>query len=138
MAQLPGLVGKGKLEYLASTVLSDKFIFLPDSMLTVADSFYVTRSTIGDVEFPQTYNSDVKVKWLPSKDSLLVEMKENPFFIFENGVTFRGHLAVTANGMKGSGTMNWAEASIRSRHFRYTSSTFMSDSSDLVIKNEDA
>lgn len=133
-----GLIGEGKVDYMAGAVLSKEFIFLPDSMLTEADSFYQERKTVRGVEFPSAHNSNVKIKWMASKDSMLVYMKKRPFMMFEDKVNLKGNLLVTDKGLKGSGTMNWSEASIRSKEFFYTSGTFKSDSADVAIKNKDA
>lgn len=58
--------------------------------------------------------------------------------MFEDKVSLKGNLLVTDKGLKGKGTMNWSEASIRSDEFAYTSGTFKADSSDVAIKNKDA
>src|SRR6185369_8981153 len=47
-----GLIGDGKIDYLASTTTSDRFIFLPDSMNTDAKEFKNRKGLFSGVEFP--------------------------------------------------------------------------------------
>ncbi len=133
-----GLIGEGLIDYMAAKISAKEFIFLPDSMMTEADSFYQERKTVKGIEFPSAHNGKVRIKWLPSGDSMLVYMKTRPFLMFEDKVSLKGNLLVTDKGLKGKGTMNWSEASIRSDEFAYTSGTFKADSSDVAIKNKDA
>jgi hypothetical protein len=133
-----GLIGEGMIEYMAAKITAKDFIFLPDSMMTEADSFHQDRKIVKGIEFPSAHNGKVRIKWLPSGDSMLVYMKTRPFLMFEDKVSLKGNLLVTDKGLKGAGTMNWSEASIRSDEFFYTSGTFKADSSDVSIKNKDA
>ncbi len=132
-----GLRGAGKLEYLASTSWAEDFIFMPDSMLTKADSFYIARSTVKGIEFPNAHNGDVKMKWLPKRDSLIVDMGKRPFMMFEDKLTMKGKLIMRDTGLAGMGTMSWDEASVRSNVFEYSSGAFGADSADVVIKNKE-
>lgn len=133
-----GLIGEGKIEYLASSLVAKEMIFLPDSMLTTADTFYTERKIVKGIEFPSSHNSNVKVKWLADRDSMMVYMTKRPFLMYEDKVSLKGHLIMTDKGLRGRGVMNWDEASIRANDFVYTSSTFKSDSSDVAIKNREA
>ncbi|MGB1204216.1 MAG: hypothetical protein ACPG5B_01150 [Chitinophagales bacterium] len=133
-----GLVANGRMDYMAATLLGESFIMMPDSMLAAADSFYQIRKTVQGIEFPHAHNGAVKVKWYPAGDSMMVTMKNKPFDMFEDRVKFKGTILVSGKGSRGSGTMTFDQASIRSKDFVYTSSTFKADSSDVVIKNKDA
>lgn len=137
-----GLLGDGKMEYLAA-VFAKQFVFLPDSMLSKADSFYLDRKTVGGVEFPRATNGAVNVSWIPEGDSMLVYMTDQEFTIFDTNFekeqsSFRGNLLIQSTGLRGSGEMNWKDATIGAKDFAFTNSTFQADSSSVTIKNEDA
>ena len=133
-----GMKSKGRIDYLSSMLESEQFNLLPDSMMAKADTFSMERKKVNNVEFPNAHNGEVGVKWLPQRDSMLVTMRNKKVFsMFEDKVALRGNLLLTSKGLKGNGTMNMAQASIRADEFAYTSSTFQSDSSDVVIKNEE-
>lgn len=133
-----GMKSNGKIDYLSSSFESEEFNLLPDSMMAIVDTFSMVRTKVNNVEFPSVHNGKVTTKWLPKQDSLLVKMRnKKPFKMFEDKVTLRGNLLVSSKGLKGTGTMNMAQASIRADEFNYTSSTFQSDSSDVIIKNEE-
>lgn len=133
-----GLIGEGRIDYAAGGMFSKEFIFLPDSLMAEADSFYLQRKVVKGVEYPEAHNSNVKLRWYPEGDSLLVYMKERPFNMFASKAELKGNLLVTDKGLRGSGTVTLPEATIRSKAFTFTGGTFKSDSSDVVIKNKDA
>lgn len=133
-----GMKSKGQIKYLSSTLESEQFNLLPDSLFAKADTFMMERKKVNEVEFPSAHNGEVGVKWIPKSDSMMVTMRNKiPFKMFEDKVNLKGGLLITSEGLKGNGTMNMAQASIRADEFTYTSSTFQSDSSDVVIKNEE-
>ncbi len=133
-----GLIGNGRVEYLSSTLLSENFIFLPDSMMAAADSFYMVRKKVGAAEFPSAHNGKVNVRWRPNEQGMYVYMTTTPFSMFEDKVTLKGSLLVTDLGLRGKGTINWPDAAMRADAFAFTSGTFKSDSADVQIKNKDA
>lgn len=133
-----GLIGVGNLKYLNTTLNSPNFTFLPDSMMAGVDSMRMTRTTISGVEFPNGTNQKVTARWLPKGDSLIINMVKRPFYMFEDKTRFRGNLVLTKKGLLGGGKMNWKDASISADHFTFTSSAFKSDSSNVIIKNENA
>ena len=133
-----GLTGDGRLDYMAAKMTAKPFTFMPNSMFATANSFYQERKMVKGVDFPEAHNSNVALKWLPKGDSLLVLMKDKPFQMFADKSNLKGHLLLTDKGLKGTGTMNLPEASIRAREFVYAGGSFKSDSADVVIKNQDA
>ncbi|QQS28633.1 MAG: hypothetical protein IPM47_17560 [Sphingobacteriales bacterium] len=133
-----GLIGKGRIEYLSSTSLSENFIFLPDSMMAACDSFYMVRKKIGNAEFPSAHNGKVNIRWRPNTTGMNIYMTDAPFSMFEDKVTLKGSLALAESGLTGKGTINWPDAAMRADALAFTSGTFQSDSADVQIKNKDA
>ncbi|MGB0839304.1 MAG: hypothetical protein ACPGXL_04135 [Chitinophagales bacterium] len=133
-----GLTGNGQVDYLSSMMTSEKYFFLPDSMLAFVDSFNMLQEVVSrDVEYPSAHSSGVSVKWLPKNDRMQLKMKENPFYMFEDRMTLKGSLFLSDKGVRGKGTMNFEQASIRSGDFAYKAAQIKADSSDVVIKNDD-
>lgn len=133
-----GLIGSGRIEYLSSLFTSENFIYLPDSMMAAVDSFNMVRKKVGNAEFPSAHNHKLNVRWKPKADSLRIYMTDTPFAMFEDKVQLKGSLVMGDSGLKGKGTINWPDASLRSETFAFTSGTFKSDSADVQIKNKDA
>lgn len=133
-----GMKGSGQVDYMASSMTSEEYVFLPDSMMAVADTFYQVRSTVKGVEFPSAHNGKVSLRWRVKDKGLYVYMKERPFTMFDEKTNFKGKLIINDQGSFGAGTMNWEDASIRAEDFAFKSATFKSDSADVVIKNKDA
>ena len=68
---LTGRIDLSDRGYLNSTTWSKDFIFLPDSMKTLAKNF--TMAEVNDtIGFPAVHGDSVKEFWLPYKDSLLI------------------------------------------------------------------
>ena len=133
-----GLIGSGRLEYLSSLFTSENFIYLPDSMMAACDSFNMVRKKVGNAEFPSAHNRMLNVRWVPKADSMRIYMTDFPFAMFEDKVQLKGSLVLGDSGLKGRGTINWPDASLRSEAFVFTSGTFKSDSADVQIKNKEA
>ena len=97
-----GLRGDGKLLYLNSTSLSDNFIFFPDSMETVANSF-VTTELSGQVECPTVKGDTVREFWKPYKDILKVTSIKRDIAMYNGESHMAGTLNLTPAGLTGAG-----------------------------------
>lgn len=131
-----GLIGRGKVEYMATTSSSRNIIFLPDSMLANVDRFTIAQTKTG-ANFPEVENDSVFVNWKPGADSMAVNMGKNPFRMFGNIADLSGNLLVSNTGLKGSGLLDWEEATLKSKDFAFGHSSVHADSSRLRIKSID-
>jgi hypothetical protein len=129
-----GLIGSGTLKRLSSATKAEEFKFFPDSLITKATSFDITRDEAG--KFPDLKSQDISIKWLPSKDEWLAEnVKGKNFEMFDNGTVLDGKLNLTPAKLKGSGIIDMSNSRITSGNFSFASTTIQADTSDYNLKS---
>lgn len=131
-----GLRGDGSLRYLNSTSLSDDFIFLPDSMKTLAKSFVATEK-MGEVECPSVLADSVNEFWHPYRDSLIITSLRKEMIMYNEQLTFGGKLALTPRALKGDGTVKIKDAEMDSKGFDFKRRTFDALIANFRIKSYD-
>jgi len=124
-----GLKGDGTVQYLNSISRSGDFLFLPDSMKTIARSFMTTEQ-MGAFECPTVRGDTVRQFWLPYKDSLIVSSYKKDIAMYSDQSIFNGSLALTPRELTGNGTVKIKDAEMDSKQFRFKSRTF-----DALIAN---
>lgn len=118
-----GLRGNGTLGFLHSETSSDDFLFLPESMKTMAMRFTLDEKG-APVGYPSVVADSVKQLWLPYKDSLLITTVHNQIAMFRNEVRFTGTLALTPRALLGTGQARIRDAIMDSKAFQFGSRTF--------------
>jgi len=129
-----GLRGDGTLQYLNSTTISSGFLFLPDSMKTIAQSF-IAKEQIGEVEYPSVRGDSVGQFWFPGKDSLIVTSTRKEMSMYRDESLFAGKLALTPKGLSGNGTVKIKDAEMDSRGFSFKSRSFNALIANFRIKS---
>ena len=132
-----GLLGKGTINYLPSVTQSENIIFFPDSTKAVAQLFDMKAITYGGVDFPTVEGHDVNVLWKPYSDSMMVKVDSIPFKMFGKETDMTGTLVLTPKGLKGSGTIDWVDATLKSGDISFGKNKMAADTSDFVIKSID-
>lgn len=129
-----GLRGKGRVEHLTSTILSDEFMLFPDSAIAKTASFSMAKDTTG--RFPSLTSRNVGIRWLIEDDEMqAVNSKGNNFQMFDNGTELDGNVAFTPDSMTGGGIINTPDSRITSNDYRFTSTTIQADTSDYYLKS---
>ncbi len=131
-----GLRGDGVHTFLNSVSRSRDFLFLPDSMKTIARNFDMAEVT-SPVEFPQTHGDSVRQFWLPYKDSLIITSMKKAVAMYNDQSTFDGTLALTPRMLSGSGTMKIRDAEMDSKGFQFKRRTFDALIANFRIKSYD-
>ncbi len=131
-----GLRGDGILRYLNSTTRSTDFLFLPDSMKTMAREFSMTE-VLAAVEYPQVHGDSVTQFWLPYRDSLIVSSNRKDLAMYNDQSTFSGSLALTPRLLSGSGTVKIKDAEMDSKGFSFKRRTFDALIANFRIKSYD-
>ena len=110
-----GLHGPGHVDYLTSHSSSRNFLFLPDSLLAVTDTFVVRE----DATFPAMHASRTAMHWLPYRDSLDVATPQGgkPVYMYRDEATLDGHVALMPQGAMAAGTAKVKEATLQSDRF---------------------
>lgn len=129
-----GLIGKGRLQHLTSSMTSKEYKFYPDSMLTIASDFQIKPD--GGGLYPDLKVSDVNIKWLPGKEELLaVNSKDKSFSMYENNAVLDGSLTLSPKKLTGSGIINMPDSRITSNLFSFTTSAMRADTADYYLKS---
>lgn len=134
-----GLLGTGRLDYIASISHSNKFIFMPDSMHCETESFTCTENTKGktSMEFPQVSVSKTKEYWYPYKDKMYVHQAAEKFFMYGGESLHEGYLVVEPSGLTGGGESKAGELVVNSGKFVFQKEYFAADTSSMKILSID-
>jgi len=129
-----GLTGSGTLKHLTSTTIAEDYRFFPDSMLTKARTFNISRDEAGI--FPELASSDVDIKWLPWKDEWTVRnSKDSNFGMFANGTSLNGSITLKPKQLSGSGIINTADSRVVSNFYTFRSGSIHADTADYNLKS---
>ncbi len=110
-----GFRAQGTVEYLTSTIESKTIYFMPDSMVSVSDTFYVKEQG----GFPDIRNSRAMQRWYPYADSMRVaQLLNGPLFrMYRNDATLAGHVVLKPEGAYASGAVTIGEGTLESERF---------------------
>ncbi|HUS87317.1 MAG TPA: hypothetical protein VMW76_08760 [Bacteroidales bacterium] len=127
-----GLKGHGRVDHLAASAMSEEFNLFPDSMLTIADQFIISATTI----YPEVYTENAVIKWYPAQDKWYAEQAGgDEFRMFDNGTLLDGNLLLTSESLKGSGVINLTDSQIDSESFNFGGLTIQADTSEYNLKS---
>ncbi|MBP8033612.1 MAG: hypothetical protein KAZ71_03380 [Bacteroidia bacterium] len=128
-----GLRADGDLNYVTSTTRSKDFIFFPDSMNTLANSFDI-KEQIDPIEFPQAHGDTVFVHWMPYKDLMNASDKGSPFKTYNNMCTFKGRYSLSPQELHGNGVVDMVKADIEAVNILFRQHQFFSDTANFHLK----
>ncbi len=128
-----GFFGNGSIDYLTTHLTSNKFLFLPDSMNTIADEVVVNKSAL----FPSATTHSAYVDWRAYRDTMYLFQQKEPFLMYDKVATLLGNLIITPKGMGGAGTISFDEAELSSKNFSFSNHTFSSNVASFKIKSID-
>lgn len=130
-----GFLGIGTVEYLTADIESEDIVFRPKQMTCTARRFFMEEDRKSEVKVPQAKGEDVKVNWLPYRDSMYVESRAKAFELFRQpGYYHKGVLVLTPSGLKGRGEFDWFGGRLTARVISYGPFQASSDTADLQIK----
>ena len=129
-----GLIGSGTIKHLTSTTTSEEFKMFPDSMITKASTFVISKDRSG--LFPELKASDVSIKWLTKNDEWLARNASGKAFdMFGNGTKMDGLLTMTPENLRGNGIINTTDSRITSEMFSFAVNTIKADTADYNLKS---
>jgi len=129
-----GLLGKGNISYLTSSTDSEDLIFKPKQMTGTARLFDLTEDRASAVKIPQAHGEEIRINWLPYRDSMYVIAKEKPFDIFKSeDHILKGSLILTPLGLRGRGQLSWTKGSLESQLMSFGAFSADADTSSLRI-----
>ncbi|MCC6691264.1 MAG: hypothetical protein IT235_06990, partial [Bacteroidia bacterium] len=130
-----GLQGNGLVNYLTSSSRSKSFIFFPDSMNGVAQTFDVKEEKKGHVEFPQVKGEGTYTHWLPYKDLMQIYSREKPFSSYDGKAMFTGRYDLTPGLMSGRGKITFEKAELEALNIKFKQKAFDSDPADFRLQS---
>ena len=127
-----GLRGKGKFEYLTSTIYSEDIIFYPDSTQLLSNALTIDEVTDG-IEFPQVSNTKTYCNYLPYSERLEVFQTHDLFALYNQKARLQGNLLLKPVGLTGKGIMKLDLAEVASNFFSFNSTWFKADTANLSV-----
>jgi len=131
-----GLRADGDLKYITSTTKSKDFLFFPDSMNTMANSFDV-KEQISPIEFPQAHGDTVLIHWTPYNDIMNATNKASPFKTYNGKCTFKGKYSLNPKELHGNGTIDLVKADLNSNNLLFKQHQIFADTSNFRLKSID-
>ncbi|MFN4973122.1 MAG: hypothetical protein ACK45I_12395 [Bacteroidota bacterium] len=128
-----GFYGNGQLNYVASITQSDKFLLMPDSMNTTAQTFLNERTTT----FPNIEGKNVYEHWIPYSDTMLVTPVEGTLSLSEGRALLLGTAIITPKRIGARGSIKVEEAEMTSNDFWLRPDNVQADSSTFKVKQYD-
>jgi len=129
-----GLRGKGKIDYLTSTIESDSLVFYLQSVRGKANSFNL-RPQLAATEYPEASTTFAQLFFEPYKEMRITSVK-SPFVIF-NESKFEGTLALSPENLKGNGILNFKRAELESKLMTLKHHAVEAEKSNLrIFENE--
>jgi len=128
-----GLYGDGTLNYLSSESKSDNFLFFPDYM-TAKVKDYTIEEQKGANPIPKVEAHNVKQEWRPYENRLSVTTTDQPARMYAEQTEMTGTLNITPGGLTGSGKLDFRNASMVSKIFKFKDRTFDTDTCDFYLK----
>lgn len=131
-----GLQGKGTISYIGANVESEDIVFKLKTATASAKEFKLEEES-GERTLPQVRGNDVNIDWRPYADSMLVRSTEDaPFDLYKSGDhTFDGSLALTPQGLQGTGELAWSAASMNSKAIEFGTFSATADTANVSIKS---
>lgn len=128
-----GLRGKGQLDYLTSTIKTDKYLFMPDSMMAQSDTFFVRP----EQDFPDIQNGSTLVRWYPYRDSMTVSqlMKGTRFTMYNRETLFAGRFTLQPKGAAATGTASLHDGTLRSQWFTLHTTTMYANVTEFSLRS---
>ncbi|MCO6501410.1 MAG: hypothetical protein J5I47_13700 [Vicingus serpentipes] len=130
-----GLKGNGSLKYIASTTYSNDFVFLPDSMHAVAQSYNVKENPVA-VEFPPVEGENIMTRWYPKRDIMIHKEIDKPIAMYDMASFMHGQTMIQPEGLSGKGMFEFQKAELEANLIRFKFQDFESDTADFRLKDD--
>lgn len=129
-----GLRGQGELTYLSATIMSKEMVFMPDSMMSTSDTFFVKE----DATFPMICNSRCKQHWFPYEDSMrVVQLAKGPQFqMYRGSALLSGYVTLRPAGANARGSVTIDEGTIESMHFALAPRVMDANVSNFTLRSD--
>ena len=131
-----GLRAHGKIEYLNTTLVSDDFVFYPDSITTKGTTATITKGELNGASFPDLYIKDYSMSWQPALDSMSISNKENPFKLYDSTAHLNGSIVISPKGLTGKGQVFNRGSEATSDSYIFNAYDYTGKHADFEIKSD--
>jgi len=128
-----GLRGGGDITFSSSLSKGNDFIFFPDSLNGIAQTFDIKEQGTPD-EFPQSHGDKIYIHWEPYKDLMNAFDTETPFSTYNKQAEFRGRYDLSPKELYGRGKVDFQRADLISKKILFKEKKFFSDTADFHLK----
>jgi hypothetical protein len=132
-----GIRGKGQIDFLTSQVLSDDFIYYPDSVSAIGTGGKIGPGLYKGASYPDAILGPFKMLWLPKKDSMYLRNINEPFKFYHSSAELTGEATITTRGVYGSGTLKSRGSITRSKEFHFEESKYSARHARFLIESND-
>ena len=130
-----GFFGNGRLDVETASFDAPRFDFYLDSVTVSAQSFAM-RESHGQVPFPKASCGPMEVRWVVTEPQLYATTLEEPICLYDKAF-FTGTTRLSGQGYHGDGELTFGLTRFDSPYFDFGSSTFVADSSNFTLYDED-
>ncbi|MBO6026090.1 MAG: hypothetical protein J6P73_02485 [Bacteroidales bacterium] len=127
-----GFYGDGRLDVETSEFVSSRFNFYLDSVVASAESFAMREGG----RFPKASCGPLDLRWDVTIPQLYADTKDEPICMYDN-TFFTGKTMLSEGGYQGDGVMTFGLTRFESKHFDFDTRSFVADSSDFILYDED-
>ena len=130
-----GFFGRGSLDVETSSFDAPHFDFYPDSVMASVQTFAMHES-MGEVGFPKATCGPLDLRWNLAEIQLNTTTLEEPICLYDS-TFFTGTTTLTDEGFRGDGVLTFGLTRFESNYFDFDSRSFVADSSNFVLYDED-
>ncbi|MCB0478785.1 MAG: hypothetical protein KDC84_11500 [Crocinitomicaceae bacterium] len=131
-----GLQGKGEINFIESNSKSNKWAFLPDSTMGIAQ--FVNNPVEGkSVEFPDITGDGALVIYQPKDKLLKAKSYKNPLVFFNGEATMDGTTYIRKEGATGRGYMFFKDATLASTKMKFKRWEIDADTADFSLADKE-
>ncbi len=133
-----GFGGAGEVNWLATKIQAEDFIFFPDSMNAKAKNFTIqqTSASYGGGEYPAVTGEEVYINWNSAKDKIVCTTDTVPLLMYGNKAKMKGELTFTPKTLTGNGDVEIEEGIIKSvDEIDFKENSFFTEKADFSLKD---
>ncbi|HEY3430668.1 MAG TPA: hypothetical protein VGK39_08335, partial [Cyclobacteriaceae bacterium] len=132
-----GIRSPGRIDYLATTVKSNDFVFYPDSVIAKGSRATISEKQFGSVIFPQATMPNYQMKWFPKQDQMKFRNTTVPFNFYDSTAQLTGTITVSKKGVSGIGKLETRGSELRSRDMNFSAKDFGARHARFAAKSAD-
>ena len=130
-----GFFGQGRLDVETAAFDAEHFDFYPDSVVASVQHLTMHERAAG-TEFPKATCGPLDLKWDLTEAQLYTTTLEEPICFYDS-TFFTGITMLSEEGLKGKGVLTFGLTRFDSPYFDFDSRSFVADSSNFTLYDED-